>query len=476
MTRSNRTRRHLALVPALAVLLIATSSRAQTTFVEFGFEKSEGFPGNLGQISELEISSGKFTRFGLPPLEFRVTDNSDLVRSDDQAAFLGLANRPGGHGFIIDPAIQQAIEDSTSTIRIEHSYYREEIDDTVRFLGYEDGCCDPVPSGELFQLEIRQTGDIALERAGGTSTASGIGSFADGWYDFQVDLNFDVPEEERIQAVRYKLPGASLFLDLLPGPVGFKADRSAAVKLGGLNFRTEGNNGRDSAWDDVKIFEVLALGPATVFTWNQNGLGDWANQLNWSITGTPPAGDRANNRNHTTVFGDVISGKTTPVTNLPVTINRIEFTNTLHSYFIAGGGNINLMANTAPSPVNPSISVMGTHEFQVDVNLHADTTVDVASNSSLTFEGALNVMGQTLTKSGAGTLVLNNQVTLAGGTLVGTQGMINGDGTIAGNLINEGGTISPGNIARVGVSSVVPEPATLLLVFCALLSLAAFSR
>ena len=472
MVGPNRTRRCLAQLPALLILFTATTVPAQTTFVEFGFEQSEGFLGHLGQISGRQISSGEFTTFGLPPLEFRITTNPDLVRSGTQAAWLGLGNRAGGHGFIIKPEIQQAIEDSNSTIRIEHSYYRKELDDTVRFLGYENDCCDPIAAGELFQLEVRQTGDIALERGGGTSTASGIGSFAEGWYDFQVDLNFDAPEEERIQAVRYRLPGANLFLDLLAAPVGFKAGRPMAVKLGGINFRTEGNNGRDSAWDDVKIFEISALDPATVFAWNQDGLGDWANQLNWSITGAPPDADRANNQNHTVVFGDTISGITTPVTNLPVTINRIEFTNTSHSYFIAGGGNINLMANTASSPLNPSISVIGTHEFQVDVNLHADTTVDVASSSSLTFEGALNVMGRTLTKSGPGTLALNNQVTLVGGTLVGIQGTINGDGTIGGNLINEGGTISPGKSANVGV----PEPATLLLIFCALLSLATFAR
>jgi hypothetical protein len=88
---------------------------------------------------------------------------------------------------------------------------------------------------------------------------------------------------------------------------------------------------------------------------------------------------------------------------------------------------------------------MGTHEFQADVNLHDDTTVDVASNSTLAFDGALNLMGKILTKTGAGTMAINNRVTLAGGTVVGAQGTISGDGTIGGDVYNEGGTLSPGN-------------------------------
>ena len=110
---------------------------------------------------------------------------------------------------------------------------------------------------------------------------------------------------------------------------------------------------------------------------------------------------------------------------------------------------------------------------QIDVTVYEYACdLQCGHDAFLTFEGALNVIGRTLTKSGPGTLALNNQVTLAGGTLVGVQGTVNGDGTIGGNLINEGGTISPGKSANVGV----PEPATLLLIFCALLSLATFAR
>jgi len=64
---------------------------------------------------------------------------------------------------------------------------------------------------------------------------------------------------------------------------------------------------------------------------------------------------------------------------------------------------VNLQATTDPnSPVNPSLQVEGTHEFQADVNLHNNTAVDIATNSTLTFNRALNLMGNTLTKTGEG--------------------------------------------------------------------------
>ena len=155
----------------------------------------------------------------------------------------------------------------------------------------------------------------------------------------------------------------------------------------------------------------------------------------------------------------------TAFTNTDVSVNRIEFSNTTHSYAISGHGSVNLFATTDPtSPVNPSISVEGTHLFQAAVNLHAPTTANVASGSVLTFDGALNLSGTTLTKTGDGTLTVNNRVTLEGGSVINAQGVISGEGTIGGDVVNDG-TISPGNsqAANGSAPGQVPEPGALLL-------------
>lgn len=210
--------------------------------------------------------------------------------------------------------------------------------------------------------------------------------------------------------------------------------------------------------------------PATVFTWGKDSVGDWAIQPNWSFTGPDPIGGiRANNANHTAIFGDQISGPTIVGTHASVTVNRIEFNNTANSYFIAGGGSVHLAANTdSDTPVDPSILVQGAHEFQASVKLLANATVDVSGDGTLVFNNTLDLAGQTLSKIGSGTMSVRNDLTLGGGTLAVQQGVISGNGTIGGDVANTGGTISPGN--NMGATA-VPEPHTWLLLSLAWLTM-----
>ncbi|MCH2129227.1 MAG: PEP-CTERM sorting domain-containing protein [Pirellulaceae bacterium] len=187
------------------------------------------------------------------------------------------------------------------------------------------------------------------------------------------------------------------------------------------------------------------LATAWEYTANGDNIGDWASDNNWSAQGGLVVNPRANNPNHTAIFGDAITVPTTIVTNAAVSINNIQFTNTSNSYLVAGHGNVNLYATTDPeSPVNPSISVQGSHTFQTPVNFHASSNVSVDSGATLTFDGAVNLSGTTLTKTGDGALHLNNDVTLGGGSVVGAGGVIGGSGTIGGNVENSA-TVAPGN-------------------------------
>ena len=89
-----------------------------------------------------------------------------------------------------------------------------------------------------------------------------------------------------------------------------------------------------------------------------------------------------------------------------------------------------------------------------------DTTVNVVSGGTLTFNNALNLLGNALTKSGGGTMTISNVLSKGGGEIELLEGTISESGTVGGSVMNEGGTISPGNSLR---SSVVPEPGGILL-------------
>jgi len=130
-----------------------------------------------------------------------------------------------------------------------------------------------------------------------------------------------------------------------------------------------------------------------------------------------------------------------------VSINAITFDHDI-SYTVVGLASINLEANTDVQPRLPAISaVQGDHQFVVATNLLDDTSADVASASTLSFNHALNLMGHTLTKTGAGTMAINNDLASGGGTLNCDEGVCGGSGTIGGDLNNSSGTVSPGNSA-----------------------------
>ena len=194
----------------------------------------------------------------------------------------------------------------------------------------------------------------------------------------------------------------------------------------------------------------------TSFTWNVDGAADWANTSNWTpaFGGTDPVGGPGANQD--VVFGDVITAGRTVFKDSPATVRSIQFDNA-NTYNIAGVGGMTLDQGSNP---NAAITVVqGSHQFQTQVALNHDTNVDIAASATLVFNNQLSLNGNTLTKTGTGTLTINNALNGGGGNVNCQTGTCNGTGTIGGSLVN-GAIVAPG--AEGGVS-VVPEPTTLLL-------------
>ena len=239
-----------------------------------------------------------------------------------------------------------------------------------------------------------------------------------------------------------------------------------------------GMNGQEYAtfrWNDGNVQRgLLTSEEATAFQWNQDSLGDWANSSHWTpVNGNVGPVGIANHPNHTVIFPNnaAISGPTNVSTNATISVNRIEFANSTHRYVVSGIGSLNLYATTDPnSPVNPSIHVAGTHEFQVIVNLAADTGVEVGAGSTLSFNHAFHLNGRSLTKTGTGNLEINNRLTTAGGGVTIQQGTVSGIGSLGGDVSNIGGTMSPGR-RTLSENIVVPEPGSIYLLLTSLLAL-----
>ena len=285
----------------------------------------------------------------------------------------------------------------------------------------------------------------------------------DGWMDTGLDLRTDA---WNTLIYEFNLNSATASVTLNGETVsGLPALQIPVV--GNLVFRGD--------IDSVMGVDAIPPDADQVF-WKEDHSGDWSVLDNWGPVNQGELPVVPNGNNKRAVFGDVVNAPRTVFNDTPVTVNGIEFDNS-NSYAVVGPGSINLQAGTLG---DPQIHVtQGSHEFQLRVGLDADTSVDVASGAQLEFVNRLNLDGNTLTKSGDGTLLVTNQLNSGGGTIINSAGVLGGGGTIGGNVQNLSGILSPGNSAGNAVASStmsIPEPGSSVLLGWAVGMLAARVR
>lgn len=205
-----------------------------------------------------------------------------------------------------------------------------------------------------------------------------------------------------------------------------------------INSSHEGPTGEFVGLSEIRFEGTpLPLGPDR--TWNVDAFGDWTEDLNWD-----PGFSPVENTDHA-IFGDVITAPRTVLVEQSITIKQITFANT-NTYAIAGTGDVTLN----PDSGNATLTVAGdaaagAHQFQAVVNLEANTDAAIGSGASLEFNNRLNLNGNTLTKTGLGTLLVSNTLNTGGGMIDCQEGTCGGAGRVGGGLENSGGIVSPGN-------------------------------
>jgi cytoskeletal protein CcmA (bactofilin family) len=94
---------------------------------------------------------------------------------------------------------------------------------------------------------------------------------------------------------------------------------------------------------------------------------------------------------------------------------------------------------------NVSINVLaGDHVFDIPVNAGSDTDIVVSSGASLSLDESFDFNGMTVTKSGAGTLYVNNDTVSGSGILNVSSGVLSGTGHVNGDVFVTGGVVAPG--------------------------------
>ena len=221
-----------------------------------------------------------------------------------------------------------------------------------------------------------------------------------------------------------------------------------AVQIGAGTSRPAVRNW-DGQLDDVAVFNqaltpvqlatvmsgnfssfISPLPPPTSAEWQSTAFGVWNSTSSWAPAIVP------NTNAIAAVFGDAPSAATTVVAEQNQLVKSIEFNHTL-PYALAGAGSVTV----GPASGNGAISVLNAggpvvHEFQLPVQLAANTDVSAAAGTTLDFDNHLRLNGRTMNITGAGRVNINNDGTSGTAGTVSNSGTLGGAGKIFGNLVN----------------------------------------
>jgi hypothetical protein len=187
-------------------------------------------------------------------------------------------------------------------------------------------------------------------------------------------------------------------------------------------------------------FDFRVFTPGNYRPWGVNASGNWADSANWNID---VAGANEFAMFGRPVAGVNFTGSRTIFTDTAVTLDGIQFEGNA-SYNIAGTGAINLSGR---SGADASLNVLnGRHQFQVQVNLNKNTDADIAAGASIDFNNEFGLNSNTLRKIGDGDLIIGNDESAGDGTIDVMAGVLGGGGTVAGNVLVNGGSIAPAGV------------------------------
>ena len=153
----------------------------------------------------------------------------------------------------------------------------------------------------------------------------------------------------------------------------------------------------------------LTLDAIAVPRWAVTGGGDWHTPGNWN-------GSIPNGINATAVFGSAMTAPGTVASNVAVTDGTITFDNS-NSYTLAGAGSLTLQVSTGSAGINV---LRGMHKISLPLTIASNTTVTVASGSTLRISGPVTInAGKTVVEApGGGALLYESSVdVLSGGGL-----------------------------------------------------------
>jgi len=267
------------------------------------------------------------------------------------------------------------------------------------------------------------------------------------------------------------------------------ADTSVAGAVSGTVQINFASNGANSGYANTPLASQTFTVEGNVYSgqgvWSTDGPGDWADFGKWTALGGVPGIDGPLSAKDTAAFGSVLTSRPATVRLKDTTphVAGVALNNAANRYVIdQAGGSGQLHVDNGPAPATVSVAA-GSHAIAAPIVLDSDLLVSPASGASLTISGPISGPGRSLTKTGAGLLVLSADNSYSGGTVVANGTLVVGrlDGLpLGGDLtIHAGATVVlesglNGALRRgaahadgTSATTAVPEPATAALLLIA---------
>ncbi len=197
---------------------------------------------------------------------------------------------------------------------------------------------------------------------------------------------------------------------------------------------------------EVLLTVAAASSESGAVVWNQTTGGDWAEGGNWI---TPPGAGAAG---LTVGFLDAITAPSTVNVTDAVVAGALLFNNA-SAYTLSGGGSLELAATNGAAVIDADL---GVHAVALPTTLDAATAVTTATNAEVWLTGEVKGSGS-LTKEGAGRLLLSGTNTYTGGTEVkaGVADVAGGSPFGTGPVVFNGGSVAGKGDGSVTVPNAV---------------------
>ncbi len=177
--------------------------------------------------------------------------------------------------------------------------------------------------------------------------------------------------------------------------------------------------------------------------WNAASSSSWTTGGNWTdaFTNAMLAAPGVRGLTGDTVLFTSNMGPIATLDGANPTLAGVTFNSATTSYTIAPGAGGTLQMNGGTS--NASIqAAAGSHSITAPLSLLSNLTINAAAGSSLTISGTISGTGQSLTKTGAGTLTVGGANSFTGGTTVAGGSLVVENGaSLGGSLVIGGGSV-----------------------------------